>query len=119
MLAIGVGGADLVDGLMGMEWELKMPKLIGVKLTGRLQGWASPKDVILKLTGILSTKLPAGAQDPAENAGAAIGMSREKENRAFLEKCKKRACFLSESVLKYITVRRMSDTNASEKTDEK
>ena len=56
MLAIGVGGADLVDGLMGMEWELKMPKLIGVKLTGRLQGWASPKDVILKLTGILSTK---------------------------------------------------------------
>ena len=56
MIAIGVGGADLVDGLMGMEWELKMPKLIGVKLTGRLQGWASPKDVILKLTGILSTK---------------------------------------------------------------
>ena len=48
MLAIGVGGADLVDGLMGMEWELKMPKLIGVKLTGHLQGWASPKDVILK-----------------------------------------------------------------------
>jgi hypothetical protein len=46
-------------------------------------------------------------------------MSRAKENRAFLEKCEKRACFLSESVLKYITVRRMSDTNASEKTDEK
>jgi hypothetical protein len=46
-------------------------------------------------------------------------MSRAKENRAFLEKCKKRACFLSESVLKYITVRRTSDTNASEKTDEK
>ncbi|MDO5530989.1 aconitate hydratase [Sutterella sp.] len=56
MLAIGVGGADLVDGLMGMEWELKMPKLIGVKLTGELSGWTSPKDVILKLTGILSTK---------------------------------------------------------------
>ena len=56
MIAIGVGGADLVDGLMGMEWELKMPKLIGVKLTGKLQGWASPKDVILKLTGILTTK---------------------------------------------------------------
>ena len=56
MLAIGVGGADLVDALMGMEWELKMPKIIGVKLTGRLQGWASAKDVILKLTGMLSTK---------------------------------------------------------------
>lgn len=56
MLAIGVGGADLVDALMGMEWELKMPKIIGVKLTGQLQGWASAKDVILKLTGILSTK---------------------------------------------------------------
>ena len=50
MLAIGVGGADLVDALMGMEWELKMPKIIGVKLTGQLQGWASAKDVILKLT---------------------------------------------------------------------
>ena len=56
MLAIGVGGADLVDALMGMEWELKMPKLIGVKLTGKLHGWTSPKDVILKLAGILSTK---------------------------------------------------------------
>ena len=56
MLAIGVGGADLVDGLMGMEWELKMPKLIGVKLTGQLSGWTSPKDVILKLTTILTTK---------------------------------------------------------------
>ena len=56
MLAIGVGGADLVDALMGTEWELKMPKLIGVKLTGHLQGWASPKDVILKLAGILTTK---------------------------------------------------------------
>lgn len=62
---------------------------------------------------------PGGAQDSAQNAGAVIGMSREKENRAFLEKCKKRACFLSESVLEYITVRRMSDTNASEKADEK
>ncbi len=56
MLAIGVGGADLVDALMGMEWELKMPKLIGVKLTGELHGWTSPKDVILKLAGILTTK---------------------------------------------------------------
>ena len=56
MLAIGVGGADLVDALMGMEWELKMPKIIGVKLTGKLNGWASPKDVILKVAGILTTK---------------------------------------------------------------
>ena len=56
MLAIGVGGADLVDALMGMEWELKMPKIIGVKLTGKLSGWVSAKDVILKLSGILSTK---------------------------------------------------------------
>jgi aconitate hydratase len=56
MLAIGVGGADLVDALMGTEWEVKMPKIIGVKLTGRLQGWTSPKDVILKIAGILSTK---------------------------------------------------------------
>ncbi len=56
MLAIGVGGADLVDALMGMEWEVKMPKIIGVKLTGKLKGWSSPKDVILKLAGILSTK---------------------------------------------------------------
>lgn len=56
MLAIGVGGADLVDALMGMEWELKMPKVIGVKLTGKLNGWVSAKDVILKLAGILTTK---------------------------------------------------------------
>ena len=56
MLAVGCGGADLVDALMGTEWELKMPKLIGVKLTGKLSGWASPKDIILKLTGMLSTK---------------------------------------------------------------
>lgn len=56
MIAIGVGGADLVDSFMGSEWEVKMPKLIGVKLTGHLQGWASPKDVILRLTQILTTK---------------------------------------------------------------
>ena len=56
MLAIGAGGADLCDALMGMEWELKMPKIIGIKLTGKLKGWASPKDVILKVAGILSTK---------------------------------------------------------------
>ena len=56
MLAVGVGGADAVDVLSGMEWELKVPKIIGVKLTGSLKGWASPKDVILKLAGILSVK---------------------------------------------------------------
>jgi aconitate hydratase len=56
MIAIGVGGADAVDVMTGMEWELKMPKLIGVKLTGKMNGWASPKDVILKLAGILTVK---------------------------------------------------------------
>lgn len=56
MVAIGVGGADAVDVMTGMEWELKMPRLIGVHLTGALNGWASPKDVILKLAGILTVK---------------------------------------------------------------
>lgn len=56
MVAIGVGGADAVDVMAGMPWELKMPKIIGVKLTGRLSGWASPKDIILKLAGILTVK---------------------------------------------------------------
>lgn len=56
MIAIGVGGADAVDVMTGMEWELKMPKIIGVRLTGTLSGWASPKDVILKLAGILTVK---------------------------------------------------------------
>ncbi|MFZ4456171.1 MAG: aconitate hydratase [Bacteroidales bacterium] len=56
MIAIGVGGADAVDVMAGMAWELKMPKLIGVKLTGKLNGWAAAKDVILKLAGILTVK---------------------------------------------------------------
>lgn len=56
MVAIGVGGADAVDVMAGMAWELKMPKLIGVKLTGSLSGWTSPKDVILKVAGILTVK---------------------------------------------------------------
>lgn len=56
MVAVGVGGADAVDVLTGQPWELKMPKLIGVKLTGKLSGWASPKDVILKLAGLLTVK---------------------------------------------------------------
>lgn len=54
MLAIGVGGADVVDVMAGMSWELKFPRITGVKLTGKLNGWASPKDVILKMAGLLS-----------------------------------------------------------------
>ncbi|MCA2958897.1 MAG: aconitate hydratase [Silvanigrellales bacterium] len=61
MVAIGVGGADAVDVMAGMAWELKMPKLIGVKLTGALKGWTSAKDVILKLAGILTVKGGTGA----------------------------------------------------------
>ncbi|RXQ95730.1 aconitate hydratase [Ancylomarina salipaludis] len=61
MVAIGVGGADAVDVMAGMAWELKMPKLIGVKLTGKLSGWASSKDVILKVAGILTVKGGTGA----------------------------------------------------------
>ncbi|MBP7172648.1 MAG: aconitate hydratase [Cloacibacterium sp.] len=61
MVAIGVGGADAVDVMAGMPWELKFPKIIGVKLTGRLNGWASPKDVILKVAGILTVKGGTGA----------------------------------------------------------
>lgn len=61
MLAIGVGGADAVDVMAGLAWELKMPKVIGVKLTGKLNGWTSPKDVILKVAGILTVKGGTGA----------------------------------------------------------
>jgi len=61
MVAIGVGGADAVDVMAGMPWELKFPKVIGVKLTGELNGWASAKDVILKVAGILTVKGGTGA----------------------------------------------------------
>ncbi|HXB45784.1 MAG TPA: aconitate hydratase [Puia sp.] len=61
MVAIGVGGADAVDVMAGLAWELKMPKLIGVKLTGKLSGWTSAKDVILKVAGILTVKGGTGA----------------------------------------------------------
>ena len=61
MIAIGVGGADAVDVMAGMAWELKFPKLIGVKLTGSLSGWTAPKDVILKVAGILTAKGGTGA----------------------------------------------------------
>lgn len=61
MVAVGVGGADAVDVMAGMPWELKFPKLIGVKLTGRLNGWTSAKDIILKVAGILTVKGGTGA----------------------------------------------------------
>ena len=61
MVAIGVGGADAVDVMAGMAWELKFPKLIGIKLIGKLNGWTSPKDVILKVAGILTVKGGTGA----------------------------------------------------------
>jgi aconitate hydratase len=61
MIAIGVGGADAVDVMAGMAWELKFPKLIGVKLSGNLSGWTAPKDVILKVAGILTAKGGTGA----------------------------------------------------------
>ena len=89
MVAIGVGGADAVDVMAGMPWELKMPKVIGVKLTGKLSGWCSPKDVILKLAGILTVKggtnsiieyfgegalsLPATGKATICNMGAEVG----------------------------------------------
>ena len=74
-VAIGVGGADAVDVMAGLPWELKMPKLIGIKLTGRLNGWTSSKDVILKVAGILTVKGGTGAiveyfGDGAENLSA-------------------------------------------------
>ncbi|MBC7655129.1 MAG: aconitate hydratase [Oligoflexus sp.] len=61
MLAIGVGGADACDVMAGLPWELKFPKLIGVRLTGKLSGWTAPKDVILKVAGILTVKGGTGA----------------------------------------------------------
>ena len=61
MLAIGVGGADAVDVMAGMPWELKFPKLIGIKLIGKLSGWASAKDIILKVAGVLTVKGGTGA----------------------------------------------------------
>lgn len=72
MIAIGVGGADAVDVMAGMAWELKFPKLIGVRLTGKLSGWTSAKDVILKVAGVLTVKGGTGAileyfGDGAEN----------------------------------------------------
>ncbi len=89
MAAVGVGGADAADVMSGMEWELKMPKIIGVKLNGKLKGFASPKDIILKLAGILTVKggtnsiieyfgegtlsLPATGKSTVCNMGAEVG----------------------------------------------
>ncbi len=74
MIAIGVGGADACDVMAGLPWELKMPKLIGVKLTGKLNGWTAPKDVILKVAGILTVK--GGTDAVVEYFGeGAISMS--------------------------------------------
>ncbi len=61
MIAIGVGGADAVDVMAGLPWELKMPKLIGIKLTGKMSGWTAAKDIILKVAGILTVKGGTGA----------------------------------------------------------
>ena len=61
MIAIGVGGADAVDVMAGMPWELKFPKFIGIKLTGTMSGWTSAKDIILKVAGLLTTKGGTGS----------------------------------------------------------
>jgi aconitate hydratase len=79
MVAIGVGGADAVDVMSGMAWELKFPKLIGVKLTGKLSGWTAPKDVILKVAGILTVKGGTGAIVEYFGEGATAMSVRERE----------------------------------------
>jgi len=79
MAAIGVGGADAVDVMAGLPWELKAPKIIGVKLTGELSGWTAPKDIILKVAGILTVKGGTGAiveyHGPGVNSISATGMA--------------------------------------------
>jgi len=79
MAAIGVGGADAVDVMAGLPWELKAPKVIGVKLTGKLSGWTSPKDIILKVAGILTVKGGTGAiveyHGPGVDSLSATGMA--------------------------------------------
>ncbi|PVI07726.1 aconitate hydratase-like protein [Periconia macrospinosa] len=79
MAAIGVGGADAVDVMAGLPWELKAPKVIGVKLTGELSGWTAPKDIILKVAGLLTVKGGTGAiveyHGPGTNTLSATGMA--------------------------------------------
>jgi aconitate hydratase len=78
MAAIGVGGADAVDVMANLPWELKAPKVIGVKLTGEMSGWTAPKDIILKVAGILTVKGGTGAIveyfGPGVNSLSATGM---------------------------------------------
>lgn len=69
MIACGVGGADAVDVMAGIPWELKCPKVIGVNLTGKISGWTTPKDVILKVAGILTVKGGTGAIVEYRGAG--------------------------------------------------
>ncbi|MBS1949036.1 MAG: aconitate hydratase [Bacteroidetes bacterium] len=124
MVAIGVGGADAVDVMAGLPWELKMPKLIGVKLTGKLSGWASAKDVILKVAGILTVKGGTGAiveyfGDGADslsatgkgticNMGAEIGatcsiFAYDKKMNAYLKATgREEVATLADSIKKYL-----------------
>ena len=78
MAAIGVGGADAVDVMSGLPWELKAPKVIGVRLTGEMSGWTAPKDIILKVAGILTVKGGTGAiveyHGPGVNSLSSTGM---------------------------------------------
>ena len=82
MVAIGVGGADAVDVMAGMPWELKFPKLIGVKLTGKLSGWTAPKDVILKVAGILTVK--GGTELLSNTLGQALNQCHVLEKEPFV-----------------------------------
>jgi aconitate hydratase len=79
MAAIGVGGADAVDVMANLPWELKAPKVIGVKLTGKMSGWTAPKDIILKVAGILTVKGGTGAiveyHGPGVETISATGMA--------------------------------------------
>ncbi|MFH1050456.1 MAG: aconitate hydratase [bacterium] len=125
MIAIGVGGADAVDVMAGMPWELKFPKLIGIKLTGKLNGWASAKDVILKVAGILTVKGGTGCiveyfGDGAKslsctgkgticNMGAEIGATTstfgyDESMYRYLESTgRKEVAELAKSIAKYLT----------------
>ncbi|NIK73987.1 aconitate hydratase [Thermonema lapsum] len=124
MIAIGVGGADAVDVMTGMAWELLFPKLIGVKLTGKLNGWASPKDVILKVAGILTVKggtnaiieyfgegadsLSCTGKATICNMGAEVGATTsvfayDHRMRAYLEATgRKEVADLAESIKEYL-----------------
>jgi hypothetical protein len=76
MLAIGVGGADAVDAMTGTPWELKAPQVVGVHLTGKLNGWATPKDLILHLAGQLTVKVKLDLLSGATRTHSVIGWNR-------------------------------------------